>query len=151
MERTDQPTEGEKEEILHPAFAQCLPVFLVPFILFLFLFYGVKLYYVLVFFWILQTSFLFMVWLHIATTFYVVLPDRIEIRTGILVKRTKAIPFDKITEISLKQTLIQRIFGIGDLFIDTAGDKGLEAVMAGVEYPKQMAECLFSKKREAGT
>lgn len=149
MKLSDQPSEGVKEEILHPAFAQCLPVFLVPFILFLFFFYGVKLYYILMFFWILQASFIFMVWIHIATTFYAVLPDRIEIRTGILVKRTKAIPFDRITEISFRQTLFQRIFRIGDLFIDTAGDKSLEAVMAGVEYPKQMAEILFAKKREA--
>lgn len=145
----EQPIIEGKEEILHPAFAQCLPVFLVPFILFLFLFYGVKLYYVLVFFWILETSFLCMVWIHLATTYYVVFPDRIEIRSGVWVKRSKSIPLNRITEISYKQTLFQRMFRIGDLFIDTAGDKSLEAVMAGVEYPEQITECLFGMVKGA--
>ena len=151
MERMDQNLRKEREDILHPAFAQCLPVFLVPFILFLFLFYGLKLHYVLLVFWSLETSFLFMVWIYIATTLYVFFPDRIEIRTGVLVKRSKAIPFDRITEISYKQTLFQRFFRIGDIHIDTAGDKTLEAVLAGVEFPKQITQCLFAMMQRGRT
>lgn len=141
----------ENRNTLHPSFFQCLPVFLVPFTMFLFLPFGLRLFYVLLFFWFLETSFLLMVWVYLATTFYMVKADRIEIRTGVLVKRSKAIPFDKITEISFKQNILQRVFRIGDIFIDTAGDKALEAVMAGVEYPAQVAECLFALKKGEGS
>jgi uncharacterized membrane protein YdbT with pleckstrin-like domain len=151
MEKEEQIQTKVKNEILHPAFSQCFPVFLVPFAMFLFLPMGVRFFYVLLFFWLMETSFLLTVWVYLATTFYIVSPDRIEIRRGVIVKRAKSIPFDKITGISLKQTLIQRLFGIGDLFIDTAGDKDLEAVMAGVDYPERVVQCLFALKKEAET
>lgn len=149
MKRMDKTKVEEKADVLKPAFSQCFPVFLVPLAMFLFLPLGVKLFYVLLFFWFLEASFLLAVWVYLATTFYIVKPDRIEIRTGVLVKRSKSIPFDKITEISSNQSLYQRFFKIGDIFIDTAGDKSLEAVLAGVEYPAQIAQCLFAMKKEA--
>src|ERR1035438_9959402 len=82
MEETLENQKGEDFRIFHPSFYQCLSVFLIPLPMFLFLFYGVRLFYVLSLFWLLETSFLIFVWVFLATTFYVLLPDRIEIRTG---------------------------------------------------------------------
>jgi putative membrane protein len=144
-------TEKQKEEdfrIFHPSFYQCLSVFLIPLPMFLFLFYGVRLFYVLLLFWLMETSFLIFVWVFLGTTFYVLLPDRIEIRTGVFVKRSRTIPFDKIINITCKQNLAQRVFGIGDILIDTAGGTPFEVALVGVENHEKVKDLLFALKKK---
>lgn len=150
MEPTTDNQPKQETQSFQPSFFQCFPVFLIPFSMFLFLPLGGKLFYVLLFFWFMETSFLLMVWVYLGTTVYLVMPDRIEIRTGVLVKRSKSIPLDKITEVTWKQNLFQRFFGIGDIFIETAGDKTLEGVFAGVEYPERVALRLLLVKKGSG-
>jgi uncharacterized membrane protein YdbT with pleckstrin-like domain len=84
----------------------------------------------------------------LATTTYVIKSDRIEIRTGILVKRSTAIPFDKIINIASKQNLFQKLFKIGDLFIEIPGVEPSEIALTGVEGPDETAELLFALKKK---
>jgi putative membrane protein len=151
MEETLENQKGEDFRIFHPSFYQCLSVFLIPLPMLLFLFYGVRLFYVLLLFWLLVTSFLIFVWVFLATTFYVLLPDRIEIRTGVFVKRSRTIPFDKIINITCKQNLAQRIFGIGDILIDTAGGTPFEVALVGVVNQEKVKDLLFALKKKGAT
>jgi|GEM_PF-3425563 len=151
MEETLENQKGEDFRIFHPSFYQCLSVFLIPLPIFLFLFYGVRLFYVLLLFWLLETSFLIFVWVFLATTFYVLLPDRIEIRTGVFVKRSRTIPFDKIINITCKQNLAQRIFGIGDILIDTASGTPFEVALVGVDNHEKVKDLLFALKKKGAT
>jgi len=140
-----------EEKGLHPSFSQCLPIFFLPFGLFLLLPFGAKHLYVNIFFVWLEVFFYTLVKGYITTIHYVFWPDRIEVRTGIIDCRSKSIPFAEITEISCKQSLYQRIFKIGDIFIETAGGRDFTLALAGVKYPQQIAQCLFAmkKRREA--
>ena len=145
----DDIGEPEKEGI-HPSFSQCLPVFILPFGLFLLLPFGARHLYVNVFFVWSEVFFYYLIKAYITTIHYVVWPDRIELRTGLFDRRSKSIPFDEITEITCKQSLYQRIFKIGDIFIETAGGKDFTVALAGVKYPEQVAQCLFAMKKRGG-
>ena len=145
----DEIGEPEKEGI-HPSFSQCLPVFILPFGLFLLLPFGAKHLYVNVFFVWGEVFFYTLVKGYITTIHYFFWPDRIELRTGFFERRSKSIPFDEITEITCKQSIYQRIFKIGDIFIETAGGKDFTVALAGVKYPQQVAQCLFAMKKRGG-
>src|SRR5258708_3794223 len=137
-------------EGLHPSYSQCLPVFILPFGLFLLLPFGARHLYVGIFFVWLEIFFHTLIKGYISTIHYVFWSDRIEIRTGLFDRRSKSIPFVEITKISCKQTLYQRLFMIGDVFIDTAGGKEFTLSLAGVKYPEQVAQCLFAMKKRSG-
>ena len=124
-----------------------MPVFFVPLPLFLFAPLGVRLYYILLLFWFLEMSFLLFIWVYLSTTLYIIKSDRLEIRNGVFVKRSRTVPFDQMVNITCKQTLFQRFFGIGDLFIDTAGGKPFEVSLAGVEKHQELKDYLFALKK----
>lgn len=132
---------------IHPSFYQTLPALLVPFALFLLLPLGAKPFYVLLFFIWLQLSFFLFIRLFISTTHYLVWPDRIEKKTGVFSVQSRSIPFDEITEIYSRKSLFQRLFGIGDIFIDTAGGREFTVVLGGVRHPDEVAQSLFALKK----
>ncbi|HJT23269.1 MAG TPA: PH domain-containing protein, partial [bacterium] len=117
-------SEPEKTGI-HPSFSQCLPVFLLPFALFLLLPFGAKRLYLYAFFIWMEVFFYYLIQWFLASINHIILPDRVELITGLFERHSKTIPFDKITEINCKQSLYQRFFKIGDIFIETAGGKDL--------------------------
>jgi len=53
---------------------------------------------------------------------YVVTDNRIIRRDGILKRRTMEIPFTQIERVEIEQGLIQRMFGFGDIVLDTGED-----------------------------
>jgi uncharacterized membrane protein YdbT with pleckstrin-like domain len=143
----NQKLKLENLKSFHPSFYQCIPVFFIPFPLFLFVLLGVRLYYILMFFWILELSFLFYIWVFLSTTLFIIRPDRIEIKTGVFVKRSRTVPFDQIINITCKQTLAQKLFRIGDIFIDTPGGKPFELALGGIDNHEEVAEFLFALKK----
>ncbi|HEY5038261.1 MAG TPA: PH domain-containing protein [bacterium] len=146
---TNEKIKTEDLKVFHPSFFQCFPVFFIPFAMFLFYPIGVRLYYIYLLFWFLEMSFLLFVWVFLATTLYVIKPDRIEIKSGVFVKRSRTVPFDQIINITCKQNLTQKLFKIGDIFIDTPGGKPFELALAGVENHERVAELLFALKKGA--
>ncbi len=147
MEKILGEISGPEIEGIHPSLLQCLPVYLLPFGLFLLLPFGARHLYVDIFFVWLEVFFYTLVKWYILSIHYVFWPDRIEVRTGLFDSRSRSIPFVEITEISCKQTLYQRIFKIGDVFIETAGWKEFTVALAGVKYPEHVARCLFAMKK----
>lgn len=74
-------------------------------------------------------------------------------RSGIIVLRKIMLPYSKITEASYTQGLIQRIFGVGTLRVDTAGGSMVAIYLADVRYgdlKKILAEINAKTGKDAG-
>lgn len=136
-------------EELHPSFFQCFPVLFIPAPLLAFVILGVRLYYILLLVWFLEMSFLVFIWVYLSTTIYFILPDRVEIKTGVFVKRSRTVPLNQIINITCKQNIAQRLFKIGDIFIDSPGGKPFELALAGVENHEKVAELLLAFRKGA--
>lgn len=60
------------------------------------------------------------------TTHYVITSNRVVVRRGILAKSGQDIALSKITDVSFRQTLLDRMLRSGSLHIETAGDSADE-------------------------
>lgn len=58
------------------------------------------------------------------TTNFVVTTDRLIFRSGVLAKRGKEIPLERINDISFNQTIFERVLRSGDLLIESGGERG---------------------------
>jgi len=63
----------------------------------------------------------YLVW---TTTNFVVTNERVISRTGVVAKRGKEIPLDRINTVFFNQTLFERMIGAGDIGIESAGEGG---------------------------
>jgi membrane protein YdbS with pleckstrin-like domain len=54
---------------------------------------------------------------------------------GLFSKDVMTIPYGKIQDIKLKKSFVERILGIGNIYIDTAGENGIEMVIRGISNP----------------
>jgi uncharacterized membrane protein YdbT with pleckstrin-like domain len=61
-----------------------------------------------------------------ATTNLVVTSDRLIVRTGVIAKRGREIPLERINDITVTQSLLERMLGAGDLMIESGGERGQE-------------------------
>jgi len=60
------------------------------------------------------------------TTDFVITTDRLVYRAGVLAKRGKEIPLDRVNDIAFSQTIFERMIGTGDLSIESAGAQSRE-------------------------
>jgi uncharacterized membrane protein YdbT with pleckstrin-like domain len=58
------------------------------------------------------------------TTLHVITNERVIYRAGLIAKRGKEIPLEVVNDVAFNQTIIERIFGTGDLLIESAGTHG---------------------------
>jgi len=65
-------------------------------------------------------------WLRWNTTNFVVTTERLIYRAGIVAKRGKEIPLERIADISFRQSIFERIIGAGNLSIESAGAQSRE-------------------------
>ncbi len=61
------------------------------------------------------------------TTNLVVTSDRLIVRTGVVAKRGREIPLERINDITVTQSLLERMLGAGDLMIESGGERGQES------------------------
>lgn len=73
---------------------------------------------------------------------YMVFENRAARREGILSKRIQYMPYNKVERVELNQSIIKRIFGIGDIVIDTGED---HIVFKAVRHPAKV-ERLVSER-----
>lgn len=74
--------------------------------------------------------------------------DRVVVEKGVLSKDIKEIFCTDVRTINVKQTLFQRIFGIGDLYIATAGTADYEDAARGLPDPKGAKDLIIRLKRQ---
>jgi uncharacterized membrane protein YdbT with pleckstrin-like domain len=79
-------------------------------------------------------------WVRRKTTRYLVTDRRIQIRTGIATRRERTTHVDRVQNVNLNQSLVQRILGIGDIEWDTAGTEAADADFRflGVDDPSAL-------------
>jgi putative membrane protein len=69
--------------------------------------------------------------------------DKLYFETGALSKQTRIIQIHKIQDVRVHQSIYQRIVGLGDLSIETAGETS-RLTISGIDRPRALAEQLLA-------
>jgi putative membrane protein len=77
--------------------------------------------------------------------------DHLTYERGVLSKYTRTVDVVKVQDVTVRQTIMQRIFGIGDLSMESAGESGMITI-TGIDSPRSLADTILhaSKKYSAG-
>jgi len=74
--------------------------------------------------------------------------DSIESRRGVIGRTVQSIRIDDLRNINVRQSLIERMLGVGSVEFSTAGGSGIEVVFFGVEDPLQLKEGVQQMQEE---
>ena len=92
-------------------------------------------------------------WARREATQAVVTADRLRYETGIASKTTRTIQLAKVQDVRVEQRLSQRIFNVGNLSIETAGEAS-RLTLPRVDDPHKLAEEILNRAQagnSAGT
>jgi uncharacterized membrane protein YdbT with pleckstrin-like domain len=81
---------------------------------------------------------------------YEILEDEVIVRAGVLTRTVKHVPYRTVTNITVKQGLVDRWLGLGTLEIQTAGmsgTSGVEQVLAGLEDAQEVYALVAAELR----
>ncbi|MBI4905808.1 MAG: PH domain-containing protein [Acidobacteria bacterium] len=73
--------------------------------------------------------------------------DRLKLETGMTSRNTRSMPLTKVQDVTVKQSLGQRILGLGDLMIETAGEAG-GLTIREISSPRVVAEQILDRVAE---
>jgi uncharacterized membrane protein YdbT with pleckstrin-like domain len=76
-------------------------------------------------------------WLKTATTSYHFAKSRLTWRTGILSRNAESLELYRVADVTMRQPLFQRLFGVGRIVISSADANHREVVLEGVPRPDQ--------------
>ena len=103
------------------------------------------------------TAFLLLVvvtlgWALLRTIFwkYTISDRRIFVRHGLLSVTEETARLGRVQDITLRQSIFDRLFGVGTLSIDTAGTSGSALEFRGLVHPTDVRELLEDAVRDAG-
>src|SRR5579859_220455 len=68
-----------------------------------------------------------------------ILDDKLRYETGFISKTTRTILISRIQDVTVHQRVGQRIFGVGDLSIETAGEASRETIYQ-IDRPQEIAD-----------
>lgn len=84
------------------------------------------------------------IWLIWWRSNYLALTQRSIIRReGVLKKNERAVPLNQVQDISIAYGFVRRLFGLGDIRIETAGSSQTEIVMHDVDSPDTFRSRVF--------
>ncbi len=75
---------------------------------------------------------------------YTLTDDRIEVSTGILTKTTRNIPLSKVQDVTVEQTLLHRLFGLGNVVVDSAS-ASRKIILRWVVQPHSIADQILHR------
>jgi len=91
------------------------------------------------------------------TTQHVITNERVIHRTGLIAKKGTEIPLEVINDVAFRQSMIERIFGSGDLLIESAGTHG-QSAYTDIPNPERVQKLIYevresrmSSMRSGGT
>ena len=73
---------------------------------------------------------------------------KLRYESGAFSKTTRTIPVSKIQDVRAEQTFAQRIVGIGDVTIETAGEAGVLEI-ANIDAPQRVVEAILNAQGPA--
>ena len=99
---------------------------------------------------VIALIFLIISYLQYRRFFFYVVDDKFIIEKGLISRDKITIPFDRIQTVNLNQNLIQQLFSVVALKIDTAGSSEKELEIPALEntYARQLQKFLMEKKQE---
>jgi putative membrane protein len=74
--------------------------------------------------------------------------DHLILENGFLSRMQRTVDTAKIQDVTVKQTLGQRILGVGDLRLESAGEAGSMAI-ANLDRPYQIADAIIKSARRS--
>ena len=80
-------------------------------------------------------------------TNFVLTTDRLITRSGIIAKRSKEIPLERINDVAFEQGVIDRMLRAGDLLIESAGERGQNRI-GNVRHPEQVQLAIYKETEE---
>ncbi len=80
---------------------------------------------------------------------YTVTSDRVVQKTGLVSRHVSAVEVADIRNVQVSQNVIQRVFGIGDVGISSAGQSDLEIVFRGIRKPQPIADLIRQQRKAA--
>jgi len=84
-------------------------------------------------------------------TFYVVSNQRLRVRQGVLSRREQTARFERVQNVSISQTLLDRIFKVGAVQFDTAGTDTSDSNLnfRGISDPQELVRIVAQYSRPA--
>lgn len=81
------------------------------------------------------------------TTNFVLTTSRLIYRSGVIAKSGIEIPLDRINTVFFNQSVIQRLFGMGNLEIESAGEQGRQT-FTRISKPQRVQAEIYTQKEE---
>lgn len=81
------------------------------------------------------------------STLHVVTNERVIYRAGFIGKRGKEIPLEVINDVAFNQRIIERVFGTGDLLIESAGTHG-QTRYSDIPSPESVQATIYKAREE---
>lgn len=78
----------------------------------------------------------------------VIAGDRLRYETGLATKSTRNIQLSKVQDVRVDQRLMQRVFDVGDLSIETAGEAS-RLTIHNVDRPQALADEIMNRAQKA--
>jgi uncharacterized membrane protein YdbT with pleckstrin-like domain len=86
-------------------------------------------------------------YLNVYATSFTVTSERVIQRKGLLSRRVSEVEIADIRNVQVNQGIVQRIFGIGNVGISTAGQAGVEIVFSGIKRPQPVADMIREQRK----
>ena len=104
--------------------------------------------------WVIAIPALLLIWpirRHISRQFIkaTIAGDRLRYEVGALGKTTRNISLPKVQDARVDQSVMQRMFGVGDLAIETAGEAS-RLIIRNVDQPQLVADEILAASHGAG-
>ncbi len=87
-------------------------------------------------------------WIERSRTKYIITSHRLHVREGFLAKHVQETRLRRIQNVSVSQSVPQRILRVGTVDYDTAGDDGGNFQMIGVENPDALIRLVDTAQRK---
>lgn len=84
-----------------------------------------------------------------STTHFVVTSDRVIFREGIISKTGIDIPLDRVNNVSIHQSVLERMVGAGDLLIESGGEEG-QQLFSDISSPVEVQNIIHNAIRVHG-
>jgi uncharacterized membrane protein YdbT with pleckstrin-like domain len=105
--------------------------------------------------WLMAVPPLLLIWpaaraLRWRCTRAVISGDRMRYETGLAAKSIRNIQLSKLQDVRVEQRLMQRVFGVGNLSIETAGEAS-RLTIPNVDRPQALADEIMTRAQKSST
>ena len=84
-----------------------------------------------------------------STTHFVLTTERLIFRSGVVAKFGREIPLERINDVTFSQSVFERLIGIGDLVIESAGEHG-QSTFSDIRDPEAVQLQIYRQMDASG-